>query len=333
MKKLSLFSILKEDIDLDKLHPNLIGLYSFVQAMNKSVHASPVPGLTINIIPDRSVKVNPGTFYFSRSSFKLLINPYSPKISFDDSGHDVIHALTTNIAKHFARMRPVKNKFSRGDDSKFNLYRNVVNKSELNYFQKLAAKYGIPSLDKEVLSQTIEQSYEELDRTSDENERKFLLGKINVARKILELFRDAIRAHYNNTYKLKAPSDDLSLTKLVRIKRRRDPRAAAEYGGMDSENLPQYDIEEEFGNAILGDLDSPFSRGISYFIENNKPIENVSQYVDRFIEDFIKVFKTQFSQESLVKFAEKYRNYLETVFNNYNELLARYLKAKGLNMR
>lgn len=113
--------ILNEDIDIQKLSPNMIGIYAFAQAINKLIYeGNALPGaVPIDIIDAgldlKSAPMTTNTeqkagmsFQYSGNSFKLYLNPTkrNPRMDSSDETHDIIHAFTANIAKAFGRRRP-----------------------------------------------------------------------------------------------------------------------------------------------------------------------------------------------------------------------------------
>lgn len=127
---------LGEDIDISKASPKVLGIYAFAQAFNKLIYSGEnLPGaIPIDIIPVQSggdipmatstEKDKSFSFQFSGSSFKLYLNPGLSSAYLDPGteAHDLVHAITSNLAKSFGRRRPsiqAKGNFSLSP-SKFN---------------------------------------------------------------------------------------------------------------------------------------------------------------------------------------------------------------------
>lgn len=111
---------LEEDIDIQKLSPAIIGVYSLAQAMNKLIYeGGALPGaIPIDII-DAGQKLQSApmatdaerkagaSFQSDRNSFKLYLNPNlkNPQMTGDDETHDLIHAFTGHLAKKFGKRK------------------------------------------------------------------------------------------------------------------------------------------------------------------------------------------------------------------------------------
>lgn len=111
---------LEEDIDIQKLSPNMLGIYAFAQAINKLIYeGNALPGAVPIDIIDAGVNIKSApmttkterqggmSFQYSGNSFKLYLNPTlrGPEMSSSDETHDIVHAFTANIAKAFGRRR------------------------------------------------------------------------------------------------------------------------------------------------------------------------------------------------------------------------------------
>jgi len=365
--------VLSEDIGIDKLHPKLIGLYSFIQAMNKSAHLSPVPAPTIDIIPDYHIRQNPGHLFFSKNSFKIRINPNSPNIDFSEGGHDIIHALTTNIAKHFARLRLKKsgeNSFNiqripQFVTSKANIQRAHLTAAEQRTIKAQVSKFGITDFSDTGLQDFIRQKKELLKTLEPEDK---LAKIVSLARKFKsqgieedeayekareELFAtseiaktqdaiDAARAIWSKLYDYGAEKSHFASARSFKTRNLRGgpihnltgvrhKGAIQKYGPDNTEfetgqmYLPQYEIEEVFGNILLG---SPSTNSFWVPIAQSQPLS--PDILQGRVDLFRKEVEDEFSGESIESFIERYFKYLETVISNYNQLLERYKSAKGL---
>lgn len=337
--------ILKEDINIRELHPDLIGFYVFLQTINKVANESPYPIPTVNIIPDYSLRENPGPFSFSRSSFKIKINPKIGELDFDDAGHDIFHALTTNLAKHFARIRPSNEKSFLSHDgasSKFNrpvrglkekMNTKLVNRARefgfqippgienddealLHYLMVLGAKARSINSDKPPTE------FYELDPKI--GTRKILqwkqqkLEKLERLQQLKNFVNDlryekakAKKAHFQRPVYVKDgaknPSSRIAYldTKSLDI--------ASDYGSDRFGELPQYDIEEEFGNLLL-----------AFFEDAIKSSDFLSSPVDFLKQNFDKQVKPFPKRKVMI---EKFKDFLELFADTYNNLLPRYAKA------
>jgi hypothetical protein len=112
--------VMDEDVNLNRLHPGMLGIYALAQAINKLIYeGDALPGaLPIDIISSgKDIKRAPMTTAGERnagmslqhtgSSFKLYIDP-SKSGTFmhgNNETHDMIHAITGHIAKAFGRRR------------------------------------------------------------------------------------------------------------------------------------------------------------------------------------------------------------------------------------
>lgn len=63
---------------------------------------------------------NPVRVIWNKSSLKIFIDPNVGKVDFSTNGHDIFHAMTTNMVKHFAAM-PSSAARNPSVDSKFNI--------------------------------------------------------------------------------------------------------------------------------------------------------------------------------------------------------------------
>jgi hypothetical protein len=111
---------LEEDIDIQKLSPAMIGVYSLAQAMNRLIYeGGALPGaIPIDII-DAGQKLQSApmatdterkagvSFQSDRNSFKLYLNPNlkKPEMIGNDETHDLIHAFTGHLAKKFGKRK------------------------------------------------------------------------------------------------------------------------------------------------------------------------------------------------------------------------------------
>jgi len=112
--------IMNEDINIQKLSPGMVGVYSLAQAMNRLIYeGGALPGaIPIDII-DAGQKLQSApmatdkerkagvSFQPDRNSFKLYLNPNlkNPKMLGDDETHDLIHAFTGHLAKKFGKRK------------------------------------------------------------------------------------------------------------------------------------------------------------------------------------------------------------------------------------
>lgn len=151
-----------EDVNLNRLNPGMLGIYSLAQAINKLIYeGDALPGaLPIDIISSgKDLKSAPMvtdterksgvSIQHSGSTFKLYIDPskQGTQMSAANETHDIIHTITGYIAKAIARRREdieASGKYS-GTPSRFNkitLKKDVV-EDFTNKFEKIFA-YRLP---------------------------------------------------------------------------------------------------------------------------------------------------------------------------------------------
>jgi len=129
--------VMDEDVNLKRLHPDMLGIYALAQAINKLIYeGGALPGtLPIDIISSgKDLKSAPMitdterksgiSLQHTGSTFKLYIDPSKSKtfMSADDETHDIIHTITGHLAKAIARRREsleASGQYS-GTPSKFN---------------------------------------------------------------------------------------------------------------------------------------------------------------------------------------------------------------------
>ena len=144
-----------EDVNLKRLNPGMLGIYSLAQAINKLIYeGNALPGaLPIDIISsgnylnsapmvtdaERKAGVS---IQHTGSTFKLYIDPSNSEtqMSGDNETHDIIHTITGYIAKAIARRREdiqASGKYS-GTPSRFNkiTFKKDVVEDFNNKFQK-----------------------------------------------------------------------------------------------------------------------------------------------------------------------------------------------------
>lgn len=319
------FSMVNEDLDLKTMAPGLVGLYAFCQAINKVGNQSPYPIPTLDIVSTEKVpqfKSNPVHFTYSKNSFKVYINPKIGRIDFaDGGGHDLIHSLTTNIAKKFARERAgldIKNsnfgKTPSEQTSKANTYRVSP-----KMFQKIGldlAQFGIDYKTFQDI-QSVRRAASILDKKQGEllRDRQRDVENypaIEKLEKLLKILRSSTisRTHF-------APSVRVDSNKKVQNTSRN--KYEQEYGISDDGTnfgLPQYEAEENFGNYV--------GNAIGHYIQSSTPIhvEEVLSQVRKNVEDVAEDNElAHFLEDSLHGKLEKF---LGAVFQAYNSLLGRY---------
>lgn len=151
-----------EDVNLNRLNPGMLGIYSLAQAINKLIYeGDALPGaLPIDIISSgKDLKSAPMVTDTERksgvsiqhtgSTFKLYIDPSKSgtQMSGNDETHDIVHTITGYIAKAIARRREdieASGKYS-GTPSRFNkiTFKKEVVEDFNNKFQKYFG-YRIP---------------------------------------------------------------------------------------------------------------------------------------------------------------------------------------------
>lgn len=325
-------NILFEDLNLKEANPNLAGLYAFCQAINKVGNQSPFPVPTIDIIPTNetsSFGYNPVHFSFSKNSFKVYINPKIGRVDLDDGGgHDLMHALTTNIAKKFGRER-------KGADFDRTTFRNSPFKmSSLANLSRVSPK-SFESIAKELAEFGID--FKSLKSPNDiknamntlaEKERKAYFdvaagaddpSTIKKTLALSKLLPKLSRTHFSPSLKTRG------VDKIANVSKRKYEQ---EYGITNDDNsanygLPQYEAEENFGNSI--------AFAIQHFISDGRPIETASvlEKLQKAVEEDPSELG-QFLQDSWYGRLEKF---LESVFETYNQLLPKYasvMKKKSI---
>lgn len=291
MKKMKLSNLLKEDVNVYELHPDLIGFYAFLQALNRVGNEAPVPMPVIDIIPNHSLKENPGPFSFSKNSFKIQLNPSVGELNFNGEGHDVFHAITVNMAKHFARKRDLKGQGFNFTNSKFNLKKNV----EPFLMKQLQNDENLPPLEKDQAN---------------------------------------AKSHFQKQLKLRKGNDKLSLSNIFH--HNNIPPFSQYFDEEDKisdealADLPQYDVEEDFGNQLAFALEP--------YIISNKPInfKNVwTRVTQNTMEDFVStaeffgsVEESRVREAMIVKMIKVQMPFVTKLAQTYNQLLKRYLSAK-----
>lgn len=321
------FSMVNEDLDLKTMAPGLVGLYAFCQAINKVGNQSPYPVPTLDIVSIEKVpefKSNPVHFSFSKNSFKVYINPKLERVSMEDGGgHDLMHALTTNIAKKFARERPgadiSNSSFKRSESgmtSKANLYR--VSPKMFQGIAKNLAKYGIDYLslkDGKAIKKALNVLYgkrEYAKAASVGVGREGWKEKYDeIVNLISALTIGSRRTHFSPSLKM---SSDAQLKNISKKK------YGEEYGMSDSSDasnfdLPQYGAEENFGNTI--------NNAIFSEIQDSRPInpEEALQKIQVELEGLPESELDISLQNNLYAKLEKF---LIAVFETYNTLLGKY---------
>jgi hypothetical protein len=319
--------MVNEDLDLKTMAPGLVGLYAFCQAINKVGNQSPYPVPTLDIVSTEKVpefKSNPVHFSFSKNSFKVYINPKLERVSMEDGGgHDLMHALTTNIAKKFARERAgadINNSsFKRSESgmtSKANLYR--TNPKIFQGIAKDLAKYGIDYLSLK-------------DSKAVQHAANILYGKKDLVNNSNRVGREGWKEEYDEIGNLISAltigsrrthfSPSLKMSSDAQLKNISKKKYGEEYGMSDSSDasnfdLPQYGAEENFGNYI--------GEAIAPSIDHSSPIsaEKVLKHLRTRIEE-------RSDDEDLSLYLEdflyaKFEKFLTTVFETYNTLLGKY---------
>jgi len=320
------FSMVNEDLDLKTMAPGLVGLYAFCQAINKVGNQSPYPVPTLDIISTEKVpefKSNPVHFSFSKNSFKVYINPRLGKVNFDDGGgHDLMHALTTNIAKKFARERPeellsrsaFKNSIS-GMTSKVNV--NRVSPKAFKHLTKELAEFGIdyrqinsPEAVKGVsdVLQTI--SSKAIQRGKEDLP---LHNRVEALRKAIN---KSIRTHFSPSAKVhpRGGSRSEEIENISKKKYEDEYGISGEDTLASNLGLPQYEAEENFGNTI--------NNAIFGEVQFSQPI-NVEEAL-RKIQLALEESESELDGSLQNNLYAKLEKFLMAVFETYNTLLGKY---------
>lgn len=263
-----LLTTLLEDLDVRDMVEDNVGLYAFIQAINKNANESPVPMPTLNIDLDNTLDRNPGPISWSHSSVKIPMNPNAAPGGLNGSNHDIIHLLTLNLLKHFARKRP--------NTAKHPTYGRDPLYARANQMKPQATRIKATGggIDRGV-------NIARLNKASDEG------------------------AHWWRRMKYGDPSDVLpephpdSVQNYPDIETR--PMYMDRYG-----HLPQYGKEEAFGNAIrkqISDLietSKPINFNIdklsfidAYFGEKDQSVPNShARLLSKYKDFLLKVFET-----------------------------------------
>ena len=301
--KLSNILLLVEDVNVKDLHPNSVGMYTFLQALNKVGSSAPIPIPTVDIIPNHELDRNPGNFSFSKSSFKIEFNPKATTVDFTGAGHDIFHAITVGMAQKFSRQRPKQDKqqkaFLSPDDkaSKFNLRKQVSMEKQL---RKTLALLGF-EVPKQLTPEYLQQLIVQVRGMPKSEELTKLIQAVSDQR--------PTKSHYQKSFQFSPISG---------MVRPMHPQAAGKYGDFKTLNLqqvlPQYDLEEDFGNKIAITVES--------YIRGSKPID--LKDVGSVLDDLSQI---GISHELTQDFSDRYKDFLMKLFRTYNKMLSRYMKA------
>lgn len=317
--KNTLPQVISEDLNLKEMNPRLVGLYSLCQAINKVGNQSPFPVPTIDIIPTdkrNDFGSNPVHFTFSKNSFKVYINPKIGLTDFaDGGGHDLMHALTTNIAKKFARERAGAD-FGRsafkGSPSRMTSKANL-NKVSPKAFQGISKELAQFGIDFRTINSpdALKQTLDTLGAIKD---KAITRGKENPALamqvdKLGKKMKFTVKTHFSPSLKV----GDADVVNLSRDKYEKEYGVSDE-GGAGDFGLPQYEAEENFGNAI--------ANSIRDFVSNGHPI-NIESVIKR-IQLAAEEGTSELELSLLDSWYGKMEKFLVAVFETYNKLLPKY---------
>lgn len=333
---------LEEDIDIQKLSPNMVGIYSFAQAINKLIYeGNSLPGaVPIDIIDaGEQLKSVPMTTYterkggmsfqYSGNSFKLYLNPKTeyPGMSGSDETHDIVHAFTANIAKAFGRRRQSVEKTGQYKISPSRFNKITIDhkvKDQINSaFQK---EFGF-RLPEEAFTLPFKMNAHDYLEWFKENFMENMLAKTNhatVRQTAYDLHHAVVGSEFDpgligRRYYTRYP--DIERAFSFASYHRKD------YSFNVVPGKPKYkqsaEDEEEFGNKMNDNISLKVSKGL--------PIENPEKIADRIMEEYSESvgltgleydeFKHRFATPEV-------RSSMIRLFQIYNSLLQRYNKAK-----
>lgn len=316
---------IQEDLNLSAMDPSLVGLYSFCQALNKVGNQSPYPVPTVDIVRTDETNdelSNPIDFTYSANSFKVYINPKISTVSLRGRGHDIIHAITTNIAKKFGRRRPMKagQEIEFGDPINGTSSRSNLRRVSFKAFEPFANELRFFGIDYKSLKtpkdirDVIRQLKIRLNMSSDQVE-------INLIHKMLRLLPRAFRDHWGPRLDItKGSRADKSFEKYI-------GNYEEKYGKIDhfartSRDLPQNESEEDFGNLI--------NEQIMKSIKGSLPIN--TEEVMYSLKDLTVFNKSEDLVSHLNReWFSKFENFLVLLFETYNKLLSKYKSISQKN--
>jgi len=346
--KLIVEELINEDIDVKKLSPSMIGIYSLAQAMNKLIYlGAALPGaLQIDIIDaGKGIKSAPMTtskerksglsFQSDRSGFKLYLNPSfkSPRMIGDSETHDLIHAFTGHLAKKFGKRKQSieQNNQYTATPSEFN--RTRLDKDAMRLYNDAFRKAFNFAPPDEVFTNPFKMSEDNYtdwfmnlfvkEFTDKEEKKNFTLYDIRL------LSRDT----YNAVLGDKFSPGRLSKRYYVRYEKFKKPFDFTNYSQRDFPfRAPLPDIkynesledEEELGNNML------FK--IKQYVTQGKKIPDPEDIAKKIRESYKKSLGlTKISPD---EFWHRYdtdevENSMKTLFELYNEFLDRYKKAQA----
>lgn len=346
--KLIVEEIIKEDIAIGKLHPQMIGIYAFAQALNKLIYkGEALPGsVPIDIIDageqlksapmaTKTERQGGGSFQYSGNSFKLYLNPTSKLsgMSTSDETHDLFHAFTGHLAKAFGRRRQSVEKSGRYkiSPSRFNkitIDRKV--KDQINDAFEKEFGFRLPeeaftkpfTMKSDEYAQWFMQEFQEpiIDKGLDHFGVRMIALDFHKAVTGTDFAPGLIGKKYYARY----PDIEKTFSFAGYVGKKRvapDDPFGARHGELQYKQSAE--DEEELGNKMDEHISSKVSRGL--------PIINPEGLADRILEEYSKSFGLISSEEQKKNFIHRYdtpdvRTAMIKLFELYNEFLDRYEK-------
>jgi hypothetical protein len=332
---------LTEDIKMSRLSPSMVGVYSFAQAINKSIpKGSALPG-TINIdiidagnyltkAPMTTPEERKGgtSLQHSRNSFKFYLDPTKtePELNPGSETHDLVHTFTGYLAKAFARRRQSIEQSGKYQitPSRFNKI-TIDQKNKKNFNDALEQEYNFRLPD-----EAFEQAFKYENATGYETWFSYEYGpNINntvatrrIARHLYQDIKggDFIPGYLGRKYWAQRIKSDEKPDFSGYSSGKHVPNPfGIKYNSVYNQSTED---EEEIGNKMI--------EKIGKLIANSKPIENVEKTVDEIINDY--TASSGLTKLELEKFKHRWAtpeviDSMTRLFEIYNELLPRYMVA------
>ena len=213
--KLIVEEIIKEDIAIGKLSPQMIGIYAFAQAINKLIYkGEALPGsVPIDIIDaGEQLKSAPMTtktervyglsFQSSGNSFKLYLDPRSnvSGMSSSNETHDIVHAFTGHLAKAFGRRRQSVEKSGRYKISPSRFNKITIDRKVKDQINSAFKNYFGFDLDKETFTNPFKMTQKEYEEWFGQKYEKNLIDKGVVPGNVSNMARHIHQAVHGNDF-------------------------------------------------------------------------------------------------------------------------------------
>jgi len=365
--KLIVEELINEDINIERLSPSMLGVYSFAQAINKlQSEGNALPGaIPIDIIDAgeniKSAPLTTGTerehgtsFQFTGSSFKLYLDPAAKgRMNSADETHDLIHAFTGHLAKAFGRRRQsIENSGQYSiSPSKFN--KIILDKNQIKRFNEGFEKEFGFSLPPEVFTKPFKMQKEEVDEedylewfqtefATAENYKKYKTHKETTAESLsLKDFKLTMKLVASRTWNALLGDEFrpgiLGQRYYAKYKKKEhkydftnfiQQSQAFRINPGEVEYKQSAEDEEEIGNK-MNDL-------IGAYISKSDPIPSAESAAKAIIQNY------KLSSGLTGLYASDFKHRFDTpevksamirLFQLYNEFLKRYKSAKELSNR